>query len=459
VVTTGQHVLKGQVIAGSADGTSAAVHASSSGTVTDISSRPIPSRYGAQELCIEIETDGKDRWVSIPTINADVCSLPPTLVKEKIQEAGIVGLGGAGFPSAVKMLPGNHPDVRLMILNAVECDPYISCDEALIREYALQVVQGLQILRHAAQALECVIAIRSDMSEAKSALVLAIDSTDGPEVKIASLSTIYPAGGEKQVVKSLTGFEVPDQGLPLDLGIICYNVGTALATYQAIKEGKPLISRIVTVTGGALREPRNLDVMVGTPIRNLIEQFGNCIDDPEYLIAGGAMMGFSLPSDDVPLLKTTNCIIAAAPGEFPAQQTANECIRCGDCVAACPASLFPQELYQDSRTKNYDRARSHGLFACIECGCCTYVCPSRIPLVDYYRQTKLEIKNLTVKDQEAQLARQRYESREARIAETRDAVTSKVLVDPKPDPETMRSEIEAAVARAKFKRGRRENKN
>ena len=297
------------------------------------------------------------------------------------------------------------------------------------------------------------------MSEGRAALARAIDSAGSPQVKIALLPAIYPAGGEKQLIKSLTGLEVPDQGLPLDLGIICYNVHTALATYRAVKDGKPLVSRIVRVTGGAIREPRNLDVMVGTPVRDLLELCGNCIDGPERLIAGGAMMGFSLASDDVPLLKTTSCIIAAAPGEFLPQQTPSECIRCGDCVTVCPASLFPQELYQNSRAKDYERARSHGLFACIECGCCSYVCPSRIPLVDHYRQAKSEIKALPKKDREAQLARQRYESRAARITKAGDAVTVEVLVDPKPDPQTIRTEIEAAVARAKFKRDRRETKN
>ena len=454
VVAVGERVLKGQLIAKYQGRISASIHASSSGTVVEIGDRSIPSPSGAKAACIVIETDGEDEWIPHAGIGDDPYELSPAQIHEKMLEAGIVGLGGAGFPAAAKMLPGIHHGVRLVILNAAECEPYITCDEALTREYARDVIAGLELLRRAVGAIECVIGIENDMPDAISALVQAIEEIGETSIDIVRLPAIYPAGGENQLIKSLTGLEVPAQGLPLDLGIVCYSVGTAVAVYRAMAWGMPLISRIVTITGKAIQQGRNLEVMIGTPIDWLIEQCGGYVEDPERLILGGPMMGFTLPSAALPVTKTTNCIIAAGESEFPGARAATECIRCGDCVTVCPAKLLPQQLYWYSRDKNYDGAQEYDIFACIECGCCAYVCPSHIPLVDYYRNAKSAIWSLARDHQQAGVARERYESREARLARQGDQEGEDALVDP--DPDTMHEDIEAAVERVKTKRAERE---
>ena len=457
IVAVGERVLKGQLIAKYQGRISASIHASSSGTVIEIGDRPIPSPSGAEAASIVIETDGVDEWIPHAGIGDDPYELSPAQIHEKMLEAGIVGLGGAGFPSAAKMLPGIHHGVKLVILNAAECEPYITCDEALIREDARDVIAGLELLRRAAGAIECVIGIEDNMPDAISALGQVIEEIGETSIDVVPLLAVYPAGGENQLIKSLTGLEVPAQGLPLDLGIVCYNVGTAVAVYRAMAWGMPLISRIVTITGQAVQQARNLDVMIGTPIDLLIEQCGGYVSDPERLIAGGPMMGFSLPSATLPITKTINCIIAAAEGEFPPSRAATECIRCGDCVAVCPAQLLPQQLYWYSRDKDYDKAQEYDIFACIECGCCAYVCPSNIPLVDYYRGAKSKIWSLARERQEADIARDRYESREARLAGSNAEEEAEPFVEPGDDKDALKAEIEAAVGRVRTKRAERDS--
>jgi Na+-translocating ferredoxin:NAD+ oxidoreductase subunit C len=454
IVSVGERVLKGQPIARDDGIVSAPVHASSSGTVVDIGSYPVPSPSGADAPCIVIETDGVDEWIPHAGIGDDPYALSPTQIHDKMLEAGIVGLGGAGFPSAAKMLPGIHHGINLMILNAVECEPYITCDEALIREYAGDVVMGLQLVRRSVGAVECVIGIEDNMPDAVEALRKALDDIGETSITIATLPAVYPAGGESQLIKALTGLEVPAQGLPLDLGVVCYNVGTAVAVYRAMAWGVPLISRIVTITGGAVKQPRNLEVMIGSPIDRLIEQCGGYVEEPEQYVIGGPMMGFTLQSTALPVLKTTNCVIAAAAGELRAPLPANECIRCGDCVSVCPAALLPQQLYTYARDKDYDRAAEYDLFTCIECGCCAYVCPSNIPLVDYYRRAKSEIQNQELARMEAKLARQRYESRQTRLERSKDPNDDGGggFVDEPPDAAAMQDEIDAAVARVRARK-------
>ncbi len=458
VVAVGERVLKGQLIANDNGIISASIHASSSGTIVEIGNHPVPSPSGADAPCILIETDGLDEWVPHAGIGDDPYTLSPTQIHDKMLEAGIVGLGGAGFPSAAKMLPGIHHGVHLMILNAAECEPYISCDEALMREYAPDVVAGLELVRRAVGAVECVIGIEDNMPEAIEALRKALDDIGETSITIATLPAVYPAGGESQLIKSLTGLEVPAQGLPLDLGIACYNVGTAVAVYRAMAWGVPLISRIVTITGSAVKQPRNLDVMIGSPIERLIEQCGGYVEEPEQHIIGGPMMGFILQSTELPVLKTTNCIIAAGRGEMLPPLPAQECIRCGDCVKVCPAALLPQQLYTYARDRDYERAAEYDLNACIECGCCAYVCPSNIPLVDYYRKAKSEIQNLERARLESDEARLHYESRQARLKRMKDGseTDGSELVDESPDAETMKDEIEAAVARVRTRQAERD---
>ncbi len=456
VVKTGDRVLKGQVIARQEGFIGAPVHASSSGTVIGIGEHPVPSPSGQADLCIVIETDGRDEWIDHAGLADDLFETSPVDIHDRILAAGIVGLGGAGFPSAVKMLPGLHFDIRLLILNAAECEPYITCDEALIREKADEIIEGLAIMRHAVQAGECVIGIEDNKSEAIEALERELEKQGETGIRLVKLPPIYPAGGEKQLVRSLTGLEVPSEGLPLELGIVCYNVGTIHAIYRTVSRGEPLISRIVTITGGAVREPRNLDVLIGTPMRELIEQCGGYADDVDRLLLGGPMMGFTLRDDSLPVTKTSNCIIAAAPGELPAPPPALPCIRCGDCVTVCPVSLLPQQLYWFARSDNHERLQEYKLFDCIECGCCAYVCPSHIPLVRYYQSAKSAIWERERRRLKAERSRQRFESRRERLGMEKLEEAAAKLPAEEEEKVDLRAEIEAAVKRVRAKRKRRE---
>lgn len=394
VVRVGEHVLKGQEIARHHGVISAPVHASSSGTVVEITQRPVPSPSGQDAPCIVIESDGQDEWQPHKGIEDDLFDVSPAELHDRINAAGIVGLGGAGFPTAAKMLPGFHSGIHLLVLNAAESEPYISCDEALIRKYPGEIIAGLKIIRRAVQASECVIGIGENMHEAISALRLELKHTDETAIDVATLPEIYPNGGEKQLIQSLTGLEVPSQGLPLDLGIICYNAGTAYAVYKAVTYGEPLISRVVTVTGKAIKRPCNLEALIGTPISELVEQCGGYVGNVDRLLMGGPMMGFDLRSDALPVIKTTNCVLAATADEIPSPQPVLPCIRCGACAAVCPINLLPQQLYWHARANDYKRIQEFKLFDCIECSCCVYVCPSRIPLVQYYQSAKAEINSL-----------------------------------------------------------------
>jgi len=455
IVSVGEHVLKGQEIGRHRGFISAPVHASSSGTVIKIEKRPLPSPSGQDDLCIVIETDGEDGWHPHVGFKGDPYELSPANIHDRILSAGIVGLGGAGFPSAVKMLPGMADDIHLLILNAAECEPYITCDEVLVRRNAREIIDGLEIIRHAVQARECVIGIEDNKSEAISAFKQAIDDLGETSIEVVSLPTIYPAGGEKQLIKSLTGLDVPSQGLPLDIGIVCYNVATAFAVNKAVKYGEPLLSRIVTVTGKAIKQACNVEVLIGTPINELIEQCGGYTDDVDHLIIGGPMMGFKLLNDTAPVIKTTNCIIATTADETPPHQQAMPCIRCGDCAAVCPVDLLPQQLYWYARVHNYDKVQEFKLLDCIECGCCAYVCPSHIPLVKYYQSAKAEIWEQERQRRKADKTREHYESRQKRLeSEKQEGIAKQKQSQEKAN---IKEEIQASVERVKAKKEARKN--
>lgn len=451
IVSVGDHVLKGQEIACHQGLISAPIHASSSGVVSDIGTYPVPSVSGQGAPCIVIDTDGKDVCQSFKAMSGDLYEVSPVDIHERINAAGIVGLGGAGFPSSVKMISGLHYEIHLLIVNAAECEPFITCDEALLREKAREVILGTEIIRHAVQAGECVIGIEDNKPEAIAALQQEINDLGEASIELAVLPSIYPVGGEKQLVKALTGLEVPSQGLPLDLGIVCYNVGTVYAVYNAVTFGEPLVSRIVTMTGTAIKQPCNLEVLIGTPISNLIEECGGVTEDFDLLLMGGPMMGFPLQSDDLPVTKTTNCIIAATPADIlTRRQSPMPCIRCGDCVTVCPVSLLPQQLYWFAQSEDHDRLKEYKLMDCIECGCCAYVCPSHLPLVQYYQAAKTNIWNVERQHLKSEKARNRFESREKRL--NKEKQEHEIEQISATDKEQIKKEIEAAVERVKEKR-------
>lgn len=414
IVEVGDHVLKGQRIAKADGHVSVCLHAPSSGTVVAIDEQPIPHPSGLNAPCITIETDGEDRWVERHPVT-NFREMSPHEIRQIIRDAGIVGLGGAGFPSFIKLNPGVHHTVDTLLLNGAECEPYISCDDTLMRERADGIIDGIEIMQHALRAREVIIAIEDNKAQAISAMELALAARPHMEnTRVVVIPTRYPTGGEKQLIQVVTGQEVPSNGLPIDIGIVCHNMGTAYAVGRAINHGEPLISRIVTVTGTDVTHAGNFETLFGTPISELLSFAETKRQPDEPFILGGPMMGFNLSGDNLPVTKTANCILVGVEDAAP-KTDALPCIRCGDCASVCPASLLPQQLYWHSRAKDFEQTQDYNLFDCIECGCCDYVCPSKIPLVSYFRFAKTEIMNQERERQKSDLARERFETRQARL--------------------------------------------
>ena len=410
-VAVGERVLKGQKIADAQGTVSVPLHAPTSGMVGFIGPQPYPHVSGMNAPAIVIDSDGQDEWCELQPV-ADFRSLAPADLLTLIREAGINGLGGAGFPTAAKLAARPLDKVSTLIINGTECEPYITADDVLMRERAAALVGGVDILAHLLQPQTVLIGIEDNKPEAIAAVRAALG--ERPYV-LKVFPTKYPSGGEKQLIQILTGREVPSGGLPADIGMLCQNVGTCVAIHDAVVLGKPLISRITTLTGEALERPMNVEALIGTPVNELLAFAGLKPNSLDRLIMGGPMMGFSLPSRDVPLIKTTNCLLAATAKELPPPPPALPCIRCGECAEACPASLLPQQLHFFALGQDHEQLRAQHLFDCIECGACAYVCPSNIPLVQYFRAAKGEIRELEQKQQKAEHSRQRFEQRQERL--------------------------------------------
>lgn len=410
-VTLGEHVLKGQKIAEATGFVSAPIHAPTSGTISFIGPQPYPHVSGMLNAAIVIDSDGQDEWIELQP-QTDYRAMLPAMLLELIRDAGISGLGGAGFPTAVKLTSQPARKVRALIINGTECEPYITADDLLMREKAVELVAGIEILAHLIQPEQVLIGIEDNKPEAIEAVRAAIGERD---FLLKAFPTKYPSGGEKQLIQILTGEEVPSGGLPADIGMLCQNVGTCVAVHDAVLLGKPLISRITTLTGEALTRPMNVEALIGTPVADLLAFAGLDSSKLNRLIMGGPMMGFTLPSIDVPLIKTTNCLLASTLVELPPPPPALPCIRCGECAEACPASLLPQQLHFFALGQEHEQLKAYNLFDCIECGACAYVCPSSIPLVQYYRAAKGDIRALEQKQQKAEHSKQRFELRQERL--------------------------------------------
>jgi electron transport complex protein RnfC len=385
VVAIGDRVLRGQTVAVSTIAPSAALHAGSSGFVRAIEERPVLGGNGMQlSPCIVIETDGRDERA--PSADLPVWPEVASAQREAIRAGGIVGLGGAAYPTADKL--ATPVPCKTLIVNGAECEPYISCDDMLMRENAAEIVAGALLLTDVLEAPLCIIAIERDKPRAMEAIEAAARAVDEPRLKLAEVPTIYPAGGEKQLVELLTGEEVPSGRYPSEFGYVCQNVGTAFAVQRLRQLHEPLTSRIVTVTGGGVKTPQNVETPIGTPIAELVALCGGYTEGVVRLIAGGSMMGYALPDDDTPVTKATNCVIAALADEVRIDTHEWPCIRCGDCAMVCPSRLLPQDLLVAATMSDYGALATLGLQDCIECGCCDVVCPSQIMLTERFRIAK-----------------------------------------------------------------------
>lgn len=412
-VEVGQQVLKGELIGGGDGPLGAAVHAPSSGTVTAIEPRPAGHLSGRPARCVEIATDGHDRWTSRQRV-ADYCQMSAPQLVERIAQSGIAGLGGGGFPTATKLTTSGHPPITMLIVNATECEPYVTADESLMRERADEIIQGIDILAHIhGNRARVVIGIEQSKPEALAALRTACAKS---AVEIVEIPRKYPSGGERQLIYALTGKQVPSGNIPANIGVLCINVATVYAIKRAVIDGEPLISRVVTVTGGACATQRNYQALIGTPIKHLLRHSGVNNNRLNQLIMGGSISGFKLPSDEVPVVKTSYCILAPDIDEFAPAPPERACIRCGRCAEVCPASLLPQQLLWHAKAANHQQLEEHNLFDCIECGACNYVCPSHIPLVDYYRAGKVHLDAARQVKSNAAQARQRFEFHQLRLA-------------------------------------------
>ncbi|ENM5924480.1 electron transport complex subunit RsxC [Vibrio mimicus] len=411
LVKVGDRVLKGQPLTQYTSTFMLPIHAPTSGIISAIEPRTVAHPSGLSELCIVLVPDHQEEWFELQP-QPDYQQLSPETLLELIRQAGISGMGGAGFPTAKKLQSGLSR-TEILIINAAECEPYITADDVLMRQHANEIIQGIEIVEHILKPKLTIIGIEDNKPEAVAALQQA--AQDKPMV-IRVIPTKYPSGGEKQLIKILTNLEVPKGGIPADIGLMVQNVGSLQAIARAILHGEPLIRRVVTLTGDCFRKPRNVWALLGTPVQALLNEFGYKADKKlPRLIMGGPMMGFTLPHAQVPITKTANCILAPTRNELTSSDHEMACIRCGQCADACPVSLLPQQLQWHAKAQEFDKCEELNLKDCIECGACAYVCPSDIPLVQYYRQAKAEIRTRSLEAEAAERAKARFEEKKARM--------------------------------------------
>ncbi|MEO9494386.1 MAG: electron transport complex subunit RsxC [Vibrio splendidus] len=411
LVSVGDTVLKGQQLTALETGFTLPVHAPTSGAITAIEPRTTAHPSGLSDVCVVIKPDGRDAWVAKHPVE-DFSTKTSDELLDVIRQAGISGMGGAGFPTAKKLQSGlGRTDI--LIINAAECEPYITSDDKLLQEHAEEVLKGIEVVEHILQPKLTVIGIEDNKPDAIKALEIAAKDKD---IVIRVIPTKYPSGGEKQLIKILTNKEVPAGGIPADIGVLVQNVGSLYSIKRAVIDGEPVVNRVVTLTGKTFKQPRNVWALLGTPVHELLEEFGYKADKKlPRLILGGPMMGFTLPHANVPITKTSNCILAPTRREISPSTYEMECIRCSACAEACPASLLPQQLQWHAKANELDKCEELNIKDCIECGACAFVCPSEIPLVQYYRQAKAEIKTRKDEAAAAERAKIRFEEKNARM--------------------------------------------
>ncbi|MGM7049909.1 electron transport complex subunit RsxC [Escherichia fergusonii] len=445
-VSVGDHVLRGQPLT-RGRGKMLPIHAPTSGTVVAIAPHSTAHPSALAELSVIIDADGEDRWIERDGW-LDYRNHSREELIARIHQFGVAGLGGAGFPTGVK-LQGGGDKIETLIINAAECEPYITADDRLMQDCAAQVVEGIRILAHILQPREVLIGIEDNKPQAISMLRAVL--ADSHDISLRVIPTKYPSGGAKQLTYILTGKQVPHGGRSSDIGVLMQNVGTAYAVKRAIIDGEPITERVVTLTGEAVSRPGNVWARLGTPVKHLLTDAGFCPSADQMVIMGGPLMGFTLPWLDVPVVKITNCLLAPSASELGEPQEEQGCIRCSSCADACPADLLPQQLYWFSKGQQHDKANAHNIADCIECGACAWVCPSNIPLVQYFRQEKAEIAAIRQEERRAAEAKARFEARQARLEREKAARLErhkKAAVQP---AEKDKDAIAAALARVKEK--------
>lgn len=381
VVNVGERVLKGQLIAAAQGNVSAPVHAPTSGILVALGDHVAPHPSGLPVPTFTLACDGLDEWAALEACD-DPFALEADDIAARVAAAGIVGLGGATFPSALKL--NLSRGVQTLIINGGECEPYLTCDDRIMRERATAIVEGISLIAQAVSAKEVIVGIEDNKPEAIEAMRGAARAST---MKVVAMPSMYPMGSEKQIIQVLTGQEIPAGGRPADIGVLVHNVATAFAVHQAIRFGKPLISRIVTVSGGAIKSPCNVEALVGTPVQELVDFAGGYSQPAARMVLGGPMMGQHITNTAVPVVKGSSGILALTAEEIGHDEP-SPCIRCSTCVRACPVGLLPLEMAAHIRGSDLAGAVDLGLKDCIACGSCSYVCPAHIPLVHYFNYAK-----------------------------------------------------------------------
>ncbi|MDD2842408.1 MAG: electron transport complex subunit RsxC [Tolumonas sp.] len=444
LVKVGDHVLTGQQLTASDHPMEVPVHASSSGVITSIELHTVAHPSGLSEPCIHIKPDGLDQWREREPW-PDFRRYDAIQLFDRIRQAGIAGLGGAGFPTYAKLSVAREK-AEIVIINGAECEPYITADDRLMREHAREILEGVEIIKHILRPTITIVAIEDNKPEAIAAFSLHPLPDD---VIVRVIPTKYPSGSARQLIEILTGKQVPAGGRSLSMGVVMVNVGTTYAIRQAIIEDEPLIRRVVTLTGSQFKKAGNAWVRLGSSVRWLLTQFSLVPEPRQRVIMGGSMMGFTLPHADVPVVKITNCLLAPSVSELPPRDDEVNCIRCAKCADVCPVKLLPQQLYWYSRAGDHENAEKYNLSDCIECGACAWVCPSNIPLVHYYRQEKAEIEHLREEAVQAERAKLRFEAKKQRLEEERLAREVRAPAPARPTVAGGSDPVAAAILRIK----------
>ena len=445
-VGVGDKVLKGQALTEGAGFTYLPVHAPTSGQIVAIEQHATNHPSSLPTLSCIIESDGQETWCDL--IPNSLEQLSKLQILDKIKQAGIAGMGGAAFPSHVKLNPASEID--LVIINGIECEPYITSDDRLMRDHSDEIVSGVGVINHLLNPQRIIIAIEDNKPEAAQAMQAALNRSNLTKgiARVTVIPTKYPSGGEKQLIQIITGKEVPSGAIPAQLGIVVHNVGTAFAIQEAIYQGKPLIERVVTLTGEQIGQPGNYWLPIGTTVADALQSVHFIESAEQKVIVGGPMMGYALAELDVPILKGTNCLLVPSHNEIAADVVEKACIRCGECAVACPALLLPQQLFWHAKAEEYDKAASYNLKDCIECGCCSYVCPSDIPLVEYYRVAKSALKIEAEEKRQAEQAKIRFEARLQRLEDEKNTRETKAKEAAAKRQANMKSTDKDAVAAA-----------